>query len=57
MLRAVVCGEPFRYPMLSEDAFHVVDYGTGGNAGELPNDWKLAVLVRYQEVLVSFELK
>ena len=43
--------------MFCEDAFQVVDDGTGSSAGELPNDWKLAVFVRYQEVLVSFELK
>lgn len=43
--------------MFSEDAFQVVDDGTGGSAGELPNDWKLAELVKYQEVLVSFELR
>ena len=35
----------------------MVDDSTGGSAGQLSNDQKLAVLVRYQEVLVSFELK
>lgn len=35
----------------------MVDNGTGGSAGEFPNDWTLAVSVTYQEILVSFELK
>ena len=43
--------------MFSKDAFLVVDDGTGGSADELPNNWKLAELFKYQEVLVSFELK
>lgn len=45
------------FPFSSKMPFKVVDNDTGGSADEFPNDWTLAVGVRYQEILVSFELK
>lgn len=39
--------------MFGENAFQMVDDSTGRSVGKLPDNWKLAVLVGYQEVLVS----
>ena len=36
----VVRGKPLRYHMFSED--QVVDDGTGGSTGELPNDCQIS---------------
>ena len=42
--------------MLSEDAFQSIDDGTGRSVSKLPDHWKLAAFVGYQEVLVSSQL-